>query len=98
MQRIPVNKLQSGMVLAKSITNESGMVLLSEGTVLTDSLIMRLNRMDVTTVSVEGASTTDKTKEERLSDLDRRFSKIDKEPHMDSIKAAIRAHIEEVYQ
>ncbi len=98
MQRVQVNKLKAGMVLAKPITNESGMVLLSEGTVLTDSLIMRLNRMDITSVSVEGASTTDKTMEERLSDLDRRFSKTGKEPFMDLIKGVIKSHIEEVYR
>jgi hypothetical protein len=98
MQRVSINKLKPGMVLAKSITNESGMVLLSEGTALTDSLIMRLNRMDITSVSIEGASTSDKSREERLSELDRRFSKTEKEAYMDVIKGAIKAHIEEVYQ
>ncbi|HTZ17626.1 MAG TPA: hypothetical protein VMB78_04225 [Dissulfurispiraceae bacterium] len=98
MQRIPVSDLKAGMVLAKAVINESGMVLLSEGTTLTDSLITRLGRMDLTHVAIEGVSATDKSKEQMLSELEQRFKKTGNERHMDVIKSVIRARIEEVYK
>jgi len=98
VQRIPLSELKAGMVVAKSITNESGMVLLSKGTALTDSLIARLERMDLSHISIEGASSSDKSKAELLSELDHRFEKTGKEPYMDVIKGVIKVRIEEVYQ
>jgi len=98
VQRIPVSDLKAGMVLAKAVINESGMVLLSEGTTLTDSLITRLGRMDLTHVAIEGVSATDKSKEQMLSELEQRFKKTGNERHMDVIKSVIRARIEEVYK
>jgi hypothetical protein len=98
VQRIPLSELKDGMVVAKAITNESGMVLLSEGTTLTNSLIVRLGRMDLSHIFIEGASSSDKSKVELLSELDHRFKKTGKEPYMDVIKGVIKARIEEVYQ
>jgi hypothetical protein len=98
MQRIPVSDLKAGMVVAKAITNESGMVLLSEGTTLTDNLIVRLGRMDLSHIFIEGASSSDKSRAELLSELDLRFEKTGKERYMDAIKGVIKARIEEVYQ
>lgn len=98
VQKIPINELKVGMVVARAITNDSGMVLLSEGTALTDSLIKRLNRMDLQSIFIEGAPLNGKSREEMLSDLDKRFKKTEKEPYMNVIKGAIKARIEEVYQ
>jgi hypothetical protein len=98
VQRIPTSELKAGMVLAKAVVNESGMVLLSQGTALTDSLIARLGRMDLTYISVEGVSPTDKSREQMLSELDQRFSKTENERYMDVIKGVIKARIEEVYK
>ena len=98
MQKISINELEVGMVVAKAIMNDSGMVLLSEGTALTDSLIKRLNRMDLQSIFIEGAPLNAKSREEMLADLDNRFKKTENEPYMDVIKGAIKARIEEVYQ
>jgi hypothetical protein len=98
MQRIPIDDLKPGMVVAKAITNESGMVLLSEGTTLTDSLIVRLGRMDLSHISIQGASSSDKSKAELLAELDHRFEKTGKERYMDVIKGVLKARIEEVFQ
>ncbi|HMK59640.1 MAG TPA: hypothetical protein VK452_00670 [Dissulfurispiraceae bacterium] len=98
MQRMPISGLKTGMVVAKAITNDSGMVLLSEGTALTDGLIARLNRMDLQSIWIEGASETAKSREEMLAELDSRFRKTENEPHMKVIKGAIKARIEEVYK
>ncbi|HMK56549.1 MAG TPA: hypothetical protein VK448_07935 [Dissulfurispiraceae bacterium] len=98
MQRIPISSLKAGMVVAKAITNDSGMVLLSVGTALTDSLITRLNRMDLQSIWIEGASETAKSRDEMLADLDSRFRKTGNEPYMNVIKGAIKTRIEEVYK
>lgn len=98
MQKIPISELKAGMVVARAIMNDSGMVLLSEGTSLTDNLIARLNRMDLRSIFIEGTPATGKSRDEMLSDLDQRFEKTGKEPYMDVIKGAIKARIEEVYQ
>jgi len=98
VQRIPLSELKVGMVVARAITNESGMVLLSEGTALTESLIVRLGRMDLSHIFIRGASSSDKSKAELLSELDHRFKKTEKEPYMHIIKGVIKARIEEVYQ
>lgn len=98
MQKIPVSELKAGMVIAKAIMNESGMVLLGEGTALTHSIISRLKRMDLNSIFVEGALITGKSREEMLSDLDSRFKKTEKEPHMELIKGIIRDRIVEVYK
>ena len=98
MQRISISDLKPGMVVAKPVTNESGMVLLSEGTVLTDSLISRLGRMDLSHISVQGGSSTSKSREQMLAELELRFKMTGSEPYMNIIKDAIKARIEEVYQ
>ncbi len=86
------------MVVARAITNDSGMVLLSEGTSLTAALIARLIRMDLESIFIEGAPATGKSLEEMLSDLDNRFKKTEKNPYMNVIKGIIRERLEEVYK
>lgn len=54
MQKIPLNLAQAGMVLAKPITRENGMVLVAEGTELSEGVINRLQRMEVAQVVVQG--------------------------------------------
>lgn len=98
MQKIAVNNLQAGMVVARAITNDSGMVMLSEGTALTDSLIKRLGSMELGHVFIEGDAPDAKSKDEMLADLDFRFKKTEKEQYMDTIKQVLKARIEEVYK
>ncbi|MGO9380421.1 MAG: hypothetical protein ACLPN1_05685 [Dissulfurispiraceae bacterium] len=98
MQKIRVSELKTGMVVARAITNDSGMVLLSEGTSLTAALIARLIRMDLESIFIEGAPATGKSLEEMLSDLDNRFKKTEKNPYMNVIKGIIRERLEEVYK
>lgn len=42
------------MILAKPVTRDTGMVLIAAGTVLTESLIMRLENMGIEQIVVEG--------------------------------------------
>ncbi|PTN38705.1 hypothetical protein [Desulfonatronum sp. SC1] len=54
MQKIPLNLAKPGMKLAKPILRENGLVLVAENTELSDSLLERLERMDVTMITVQG--------------------------------------------
>lgn len=98
MRRITIDDMQAGMVVAKPIMNEGGMVMLSEGTTLTDSLISRIGRMELSHIYIVGDAPGAKTCAERLVDLDRRFKKTENEKYMDTIKNAIKSRIEEVYK
>ncbi|MBI3592575.1 MAG: hypothetical protein HY099_03730 [Nitrospirae bacterium] len=86
------------MKLSKPVVNESGMIMLGEGTELTDALIERLNNMNVTSVYVEGAAKAEKPKNEVLSGLDARFKKTENEPYMAVLKRLFKEHIEELYK
>jgi hypothetical protein len=91
MQKIPLNLAAPSMVLAKPVQREDGMVLLAEGTELSDALIARLKSMRVehivvegTPVDLEGLSfTPTKTPE----DLDRLFRKHTDNPFMMKLKS-----------
>ncbi len=82
MQKIPVKLAESGMKLAKPVTRDNGMVVLAEGLELTESLISRLEGMDVERIVVQGnpldlGSGGDSSwgkKSERLDHLFRRYN------------------------
>jgi len=54
MQKIPLSLAQPDMVLEKPITRENGMILVGQGTALTDALIERLTNMEIQFIVVEG--------------------------------------------
>ncbi len=54
MQKIPLNLAKPGMKLAKPILRENGLVLVAENSELSEALLERLERMDVTMVTVQG--------------------------------------------
>jgi hypothetical protein len=67
------------MVLAKDITNQEGRVLCGKGTALTDTLIERLKKMEITHLAVMGHPVEvegEKTLEEELQEIERRFSRV----------------------
>jgi hypothetical protein len=98
VRRIEKDKLEAGMVLAKPITNEAGMVMLSEGSALTDSMIRRLGSMEINSIFIEGDAPGAKSKEELLADIEKRFSKTENEQFMKVIKETLKSRIEEVYK
>ncbi|QOX78415.1 hypothetical protein FY034_05535 [Trichlorobacter lovleyi] len=81
MQKIPLNLAAAEMVLARDIfKNDSptGMPICGKGTVLSDSLISRLQQMGVQSLYVEGHPVWqegDRCLSEQLADLEKRFSK-----------------------
>ena len=79
MQEILTGQAAQGMVLAKDITNQEGRVLCGKGTALTDTLIERLKKMEITHVAVMGHPVEvegEKTLEEEMQDIEKRFSRV----------------------
>lgn len=58
MKKIPIDKIEDGMVLAKPLIGSAGNVLLNEGVVLKVSMISRLRNWDIPTVTVQSAEET----------------------------------------
>jgi hypothetical protein len=96
--KVPVSKLVPGMILSKPVINSNGMVMLGEDTELTRALIERIDDMGVGGVHIKGYSQPHEPKDELLRLLDERFSKVEKEPHMDRVKRLLREHIEGLYE
>jgi hypothetical protein len=98
MQKIPLLLAEPDMVLARDIyrdDNANGPPICGRGVALTDSLIERLKRMGVQTISVEGHPVRmdgDKNLEEILSALERRFKKAGNDPLTGRLKEIYRAH------
>lgn len=82
MQKIPLNLAAAEMVLARDVfrsDSPAGIPICGRGTPLTDSLIGRLANLGVQSVYVEGHPVQqdgDRSLEDQLADLDRRFCKV----------------------
>jgi hypothetical protein len=100
MQKIPINLAQPGMVLEKPVLRPNGLVIVGEGTTLSDSLISRLENMGVKDIVVQGepldlegmaGSTSYGKRIERLDHLFRRFNN---DPWMKKVKAFLKSYYE----
>jgi len=92
VQTLPIHLLAPGMTLAKPVSSDKGVVLLAQGTELTEALIQRLDRMQVTKVVVEGhpvdlPGQSQRNPQQRLAELDRAFSRVENDPPMMALKA-----------
>ena len=96
MPSLKVENLTSGMVLAKPLT-KGNMVILGEGTVLSEAWIERIADMGIELIAIEGPSEQPVPMDEALEMLDLRFrSSLDK-PYMSAIKEQVKKHIEGLY-
>jgi hypothetical protein len=98
MSRVSVKDLAPGMKLARPVVNKGGLVMIGEETELTNSLIDKIQRLDVASVYVHGASKSLPPRDELMADLDRRFRRVEAEPYMALLKGTISAHIESLYE
>jgi hypothetical protein len=98
MSKIALDKLESGMKLAKPVENSSGMVLLGENTELTVELIDKIKDMGIDSVYIQGMTKPSVPVEVMLSDLDGRFKAVENEPYMDVLKQIFIEHIESLYE
>jgi hypothetical protein len=97
MQKIPLTLAQPGMVLEKPVTRQNGMVLVGPGTPLSESLINRLENMDIEFIVVQGhpvemegqADTAPSARIERLDHLFRAFAD---DAWMMQVKTAVAAY------
>jgi hypothetical protein len=92
-----LDALQEGMVLAKPVTNTNGVVMLPEGAVLTHSMIRKMRDMDVEYASIKGEPADSASMDQVIADLNRRFEKVERAPHMETIKRLVREHLEGLY-
>ncbi len=97
MPKISVDKIEPGMKLTKPVTR-GNMVMLKEGTELTEHMIIKIRNMDLEKVSIDGPSQNSIPKEEMLVQLDMRFKNVENEPYMDLLKKLVREHIEVSYE
>jgi hypothetical protein len=97
MPRVAVENLQEGMKLLRPVTDKNGMVLLSEGTVLSEKWIERIQDMAIEAVYIDGPTQKTIPKEEELARLDARFKYMEDVPYMKLLKKIVREHIEGLY-
>lgn len=84
------------MVLAKAVETPEGRVLCGQGTVLDQSLIDRLQRMEISHITVEGHPVEvegEKTIEQELREMEERFSKVTKIPPLMYLKKRLRERL-----
>jgi len=99
MQNIPISLAVPGMILAKEIKNSddpSSMTICGKEVTLTESLIERLQRMGIQSVTVEGHPVNiegETTLEQMLSALESRFSRVGGDPLMMRVKEMYRKQI-----
>ena len=96
MPIISLDKAEAGMTLSKPAVNEFGVVLLDAGAKLTNHLITRLLRADISSVYIVGAPDRAKI-QALLTQLQERFEKTRNEPHMALLEELVAEHIEECH-
>jgi len=97
MQKIPVDKAAKGMILAKPVVRENGVVLMGEGTELNDLLIEKLKDLDIKKIAVKGRPLDigggEKTLEQLYAELEERFSMVSSDKLCNQIKEFIKKDI-----
>ena len=80
------------MILAKDVETPEGRILCGKGTALTAGIIDRILKMDISHITVEGhpvAVEGEKSLEQELRDIEKRFSKVKHVPPLMYIKKRI---------
>lgn len=97
MARVSLDEAKPGMVLSKPITNDSGVIIVNQGIVLTEDHIERLKEMGITHIFVKGERKDRGSLDEALESLEKRFKVSEKKPYMDLIKRALQRHLRSIY-
>ena len=101
MQKLSPKHWQPGMVLAKPVENDKGMVLAASGTEISDRMIEMFQQRNVEAVVVQGHPVEIEGKElkslpERLDDLENRFSNLTSDPYMMRVKGMFERSLREL--
>lgn len=100
MKKIPVEKIEDGMILSKPLIGAAGNVLLNEGVVLKISMVARLKNWGVPFVSVQGEEEAAKqesapaAQEVHSQKLDQTFAGLLDNPIMKIIYEATLHHLQ----
>jgi predicted metal-dependent phosphoesterase TrpH len=97
MRKIAIDKIKPGMKLAKAVQAQNGMVMLSEGTELTEKWIERIEDMGLDGIFIDAPAEQTLSREDALAQLDARFKLVANQPRMLNIKNILRKHIEGLY-
>ena len=97
MQKIPLQLARPEMTLAKSVLRDNGMVLVAEGTALTQSLLDRLADMHIEHLVVDGnpvdlGAAGGPGPARHIEHLDHLFRRHADNEWMQKVKAFARAH------
>ena len=84
------------MQLSRHAVNNSGVMLLERGTMVTEEMIGKLRNAGVRHLFVAGKP-DDAGLHEMLSALGERFALTKDKPHMGTLKDLLREHIEDIY-
>ena len=102
MQRIKVEQSEPGMVIAHPIETPNGQVLCAKSTELTETLVERLEKIEITHVFVEGHPVDDgkprKSLEEELSALEQRFKSVADNKLMSALKMIVQKHLKDKHR
>jgi hypothetical protein len=95
MARILTSSLTPGMMLSRPLLNKNGVMVLSDGTELTEALIKKIRKMGIDEADVQGTTAAfSGGRTEALAQLDARFKNAETAPHMDVLKQLVREHLE----
>jgi len=90
------------MVIARPVEASNGQVLCAKGTTLSESLLARLERLDITHITVEGRPIDDgrpqKTIEGELAELDQRFKGVMSNKMMAALKGVVQKHLKKRHE
>jgi hypothetical protein len=98
MQKIPLNLAKPGMVLAKPVPRQDGIVVVAAGSEITEGLLSKLESMEVETIVVEGNPVNmdgvmaGSSYTARIDRLDHLFRKFPDDPWMGRIKEMFRGY------
>ena len=90
------------MIVAQPIETSGGQVLCSKGTKLTEGLVSRLGKLDITHITVEGHPVDDgrpvKTLADEMAKIDTRFKAVMDNKLMAALKMVVAKHIQKKHE
>lgn len=99
MKRIPIDDAKPDMVLARPVTNPSGLPIMPAGATLDSPTIERLGRMGIAAVYVvmDAAGPGEKTLPELEADLAKRFRRVAKDQTLQLVHRVCLNHLRKTY-
>lgn len=94
MKRISIEHAQPGQILAQKLTRGDGVLLAGQGAEVTESLLRMLARMNIDTIVIEeevklSPEELEEIYQKRLAELDGRFIRVQNQPVLKALKAAL---------